>query len=239
MRADFPQGYPLTVLDRPAIVVGGAAFDKRLLDRLMARGYPVIAADGAADALLAQGVSPDFVVGDMDSIADLSVFEKRSRVIAIEEQVTTDFEKCLYAVAAPAYFGLGLTGRRFDHTLTALHVAVRVAHRAPLVIFDETDLMLAITGSVELNLERRQRVSIFPLSPIRFERSEGLTYPLDGLTLAQGVRVGTSNEGGPGRVRIEPAEGEVAPYLVILPIEDLGPVLALLDGAPAPAHIEA
>ena len=72
-------------------------------------------------------------------------------------------------------------------------------------------MALALTGPFCFTVAPGERVSIHPLAPITFWRSEGLKYPLDGLTLAPGVRIGTSNEALTGPFKIVPEEGVHAP----------------------------
>jgi thiamine pyrophosphokinase len=61
-----------------------------------------------------------------------------------------------------------------------------------------------------------ERVSVYPLAPIRFRRSFGLKYPLDGLKLAPGERIGTSTTAVDGAFRIEPEPRSKAPWLLVL-----------------------
>ena len=61
----------------------------------------------------------------------------------------------------------------------------------------------------------RERVSVHPLLGLRFKKSIGLKYPLDGVRLAPGERTGTSNEAISGPFRIEP-EGRQRPWLLVL-----------------------
>jgi thiamine pyrophosphokinase len=54
------------------------------------------------------------------------------------------------------------------------------------------------------------------LAPITFKRSQGLKYRLDAITLAPGVRTGTSNAATDGPFTIVPEEGIHGPYLLIV-----------------------
>ena len=131
------------------------------------------------------------------------------------EQETTDFEKALYCTTAPVTIGLGMTGRRFDHTLAALDAVTRHGKDRVIILVDEADLAMALTGPFSFEVDPHERVSVHPLLPIRFKRSVGLKYPLDGLRLAPGERTGTSNEAVDGPFRIEP-ESRARPWLLIL-----------------------
>ncbi len=215
------------VTERRLVIVGGGDFDAGLLRRLAGEGALVVGADGGADAAFAAGVTPELVIGDLDSLSDAEAWRGRARVLRIDEQETTDFEKCLYSVEAPVTIALGMTGRRFDHTLAALHAATRYGAARRIVLVDAVDAALSLAGPLELDLPAGTRVSVHPLQEVRFAHSDGLIYPLDGLTLAPGVRTGTSNAATGGMVRIEPEMDENGVWLLVLPVAFLPQLLAM------------
>lgn len=210
------------------VIVGGGDVDSTVLRDLVRLGGRVIAADGGADVCLALDVMPEAVIGDMDSLDDSLAWANRTRLISLDEQQTTDFEKCLYASSAQVTVALGMTGKRLDHTLAALDCAARYADRRHIVFVDSHDLALVCSGSRSFDVPVGERVSIHPLRQVRFARSTGLSYPLDGLTLAPGVASGTSNEATSNRVVIEPEQGDSAPWLLML---DRNYLENLLDSA--------
>lgn len=212
---------------RLVVIVGGGALDPALLRQLAGDGALVVGADGGADAALAAGVVPELVIGDLDSLSDPEAWRTRSRIIEINEQQTTDFEKCLYTVLAPVTVALGMTGKRFDHTLAALDAVTRHGAERRIVLVDETDAALALSGPVALDLPAGTRVSVHPLTEVRFAHSDGLAYPLDELVLAPGVRTGTSNAAAGGSVRIEPETGSNGVYLLVLPVGELPQLLGI------------
>jgi thiamine pyrophosphokinase len=75
---------------------------------------------------------------------------------------------------------------------------------------------MALTGPFEFEVAEGDRVSVHPLAPIKFRRSFGLRYPLDGLRLAPGERTGTSNAAIDGVFSIEPEPRSKAPWLLIV-----------------------
>ncbi|MGV8831298.1 MAG: thiamine diphosphokinase [Devosia sp.] len=205
---------PTISFDRPMAIVGGGVVDPALLRELAERGVALVGADGGGDAIGAAGLVPDLIVGDLDSLHDRAGWETRTRVIHIPEQVTTDFQKALSSTRAPVTLALGMTGRRFDHTLAALSAVLQFAPGRRILIVDEVDVALAVVGAISFSAGIGERVSIHPLVPIRFARSTGLLYPLDGLLLEPGGLLGTSNEGLGGRVEIAPIDD--TPWLLIL-----------------------
>ena len=198
------------------VIVGGGAVDHDLLRDLYLSGGHLIGADGGADEIVAAGLVPEAIIGDFDSLKNVDSWLGRTRLLRIPEQETTDFEKALYSTSAPVTVALGMTGKRFDHTLAALDAVTKYGRDRTIILVDESDLAMAITGSFSFEVAPRERVSVHPLAPIRFRRSLGLKYPLDGLKLAPGERTGTSNEATEGPFRIEPEPRTKVPWLLIL-----------------------
>ena len=201
--------------DKPVVLLGGGWVDLPLLGELVNEGVPLIVADGGANCLADSDVRPDAIIGDLDSLADASRWRERTRLIQLSEQDTTDLEKCLYSVEAPAFIGIGFTGNRLDHTLSALHVLLRYAAEKPMVLAAEQDWVFVPRRDVDLVLPVGSRLSLFPLAPTRVRRSSGLRYPLNGLQLATGQQIGTSNEVVDSTVQIE-FEPDASPACAVL-----------------------
>ncbi|HTN64420.1 MAG TPA: thiamine diphosphokinase [Devosia sp.] len=206
-------GLPL-VFDGPLAIVGGGSVDPALLRALAKMGVVLVGADGGGDAIGAAGLVPAAIIGDLDSLVDRTAWESRTRVIHIPEQITTDFQKTLYSTKAPVTLALGMTGKRLDHTLAALSAVLQYAPERRLLLVDEVDVAFAAVGAFRFEAHAGERVSVHPLVRISFERSSGLFYPLDGLTLEPGGLLGSSNAAMGGAVEIVPV-GE-APWLLIL-----------------------
>lgn len=178
--------------DRPLTVVGDGVFDARALDQALALAPVMVAADGAADRLAAMGLAPVLAIGDMDSIGAPGI-AAAGRLIELPEQDTTDFEKCLYATEAPLYLAVGFTGARLDHTLAVLHALLAWPEKRAVLIGESEVITLAPAGrALRVAVRPGSRVSVFPLRPLTAS-AEGLEWPLEGLTLAPGERIGTSN----------------------------------------------
>ncbi len=187
----------------PVTLVGGGAADRADFEAARVFAPHVVAADGGANALGAWGARADAVIGDMDSVEALhSHREAGARILHLDEQHTTDFEKCLYATSAPFYLGVGFTGRRFDHTLAALHVLMRRSESRAALIAEEEVIFLA-PRIWRATLAPGARVSIAPLRPVTAMASAGLEWPLERLELSMGTRIGTSNRAIGAEVMVE------------------------------------
>ncbi len=219
-------GPVLLAYDHPIAIVGGGTVEPELLRDMAEHGVTLIGADGGGDAIGAAGLLPGAIIGDLDSLVDRAGWEKRTRVIHIAEQETTDFSKALYTTQAPVTLALGMTGKRLDHTLSALSAVLQVARDRHVLVVDEVDVALAVSGPFAFDARAGERVSLYPLLPIRFRGSTGLAYPLDDLLLEPGGRLGTSNAASGGRVEITPMDD--TPWLLILGRERLWDLVEML-----------
>lgn len=192
------------VFERAVTLVGGGVVGRDMLAEARALAPELVAADGGADRLAGWHLAPAAVIGDMDSLAEPDRWRAGpTRFLPLAEQETTDFEKCLYATRAPFYVGVGFTGGRTDHFLAVLHGMLAHPDR-PVVLLGEADAMALVPPGrvLGLDVEPEARVSLFPLGAVRGTQSRGLLWPVDGLAMAPGTRIGTSNVATAGRVEI-------------------------------------
>ena len=151
------------------------------------------------------------VVGDFDSLGKAPTDEK---VVSLEvEKNFTDGERAVrYAkeVGADEIVIYGAYGGKIEHilgNLALLKIAESIGLKA--VIKDGTTIMQLISGKVTLNAKKGGTLSLIPYGgDCRFKSSEGLYYPLDGLTLTPCDTRGISNKITEQKVRIESKKGE-------------------------------
>lgn len=217
---------PILQFRKNITLLGGGAVAKD--DLLMAlRLAPVlVAADGGADAALAFRRMPEAVIGDFDSISAAGQAAiPADRQHRIPDQETTDFDKCLAALRAPLILGLGFLGARLDHELAALAGLLR-APATRCILIGAADIAFLVPPRLSLRLEVGMRLSLFPFGPVRGE-SRGLEWPIDGLELVPGGRIGTSNRVTARQVVLKTD----APRMVaIMPRAALAAVTAALAG---------
>lgn len=200
-------------------LAGGGRFSAALLAQARAIAPRLVAADSGADRLLGLGAEPEAVIGDLDSISPAARARLAGRLHLIAEQVTTDFDKALRSIAAPFVLGLGFAGQRLDHGLAVLNTLVRHPDRRCLIL-SGSDVTFLAPLSLDLNLPKGSRLSLFPMGAVQGE-SEGLRWPLQDLAFAPDGIIGTSNEVcGPVRLRFS-----AALMLVILPRSAVGAAL--------------
>jgi thiamine pyrophosphokinase len=193
---------PIVQSTHGVTLAGGGPISARDLALALARAPVAVAADSGADRLLRLGVTPQAVIGDMDSIshaARASLSADRLHLVA--EQVTTDFDKALRLIEAPLVLALGFAGARLDHGLAAMATLIARAERTCILIGPK-DLAFAAPSRLALDLAPGEPLSLFPMARVT-GRSEGLEWPIDGIDFAPDGMIGTSNRVTLRRVVLE------------------------------------
>jgi thiamine pyrophosphokinase len=217
---------PVLRSEAPVTLIGGVSPSAGDLQEALALAPLAVAADGGANTVLRHAIPLAAVIGDMDSLSPEAAQAYSDRLHPVEEQDTTDFDKALTRILAPAVIAVGFTGGRLDHELAALHSLVLRADRPCLLLGPET-LAFHAPPALDLSLPPGTTVSLFPFASLRV-RSTGLRWPTDPLLFAPDHRVGTSNK-AMGPVSLAPSSPGM---LVILPRATLPLALPALVGAP-------
>jgi thiamine pyrophosphokinase len=214
----------------PVTLIGGGEVGPSDLELALGFAPRCVAADGGASVALAAGIELDAVIGDFDSLdADVRAKVPADRLHHIPEQDSTDFDKCLRHIEAPVILAIGFSGGRIDHQMAALHSLVVRADR-PCVILAPEEVIFHCPPHVTLPTRKGDVVSLFPMSEVE-GTSKGLEWPIDGLTLSPGRRVGTSNRAlGPIELTMKDRG-----MLCFVPRDLLGDVMQALAGRPVPA----
>lgn len=219
-------------------LVGAGPLRSSALQRALALAPVPVAADGGADRLLAAGIAPQAVIGDLDSLSKSArATLPADTLYQIDEQETTDLDKCLCHVAAPLLLAAGFSDGRADHALAAFSSLVR--HPWQRCILIGRDLCFLAPPVLELRLPTGTRFSLFPMGRVG-GTSLGLRWPIDGLELSPEGRIGTSNQTVAPVVRLSV---DAPRALVVLPARHLRAAAAALRAAPhgpyAPAPVRA
>lgn len=196
---------------QPVTLIGGGPLDSDDLSQALALAPVVAAADGGADTALANGLVPQAVWGDFDSIsARARAGIPPENLHPVTEQDSTDFEKCLSRIDAPLVIAVGFAGARHDHFLAALSTLSRRIG-PPCILIAAEDVITLCPPEIALDLRPGTRLSLFPMGPAS-GYAQGLKWPINGLNFAPDARIGTSNAAtGPVLLQTE------GPMLLILP----------------------
>lgn len=183
------------------VFAAGDAPSAHLLPDLLAGAELLLAADAGLALVARLGLTPDRIVGDLDSV-DPELLARYSGVRVERHPVDKDELDLELALAAARDLGggsfrvLGAFGGRLDHTLAALLVGAGWAAAGHLISlhggsheahFCTPELPL------RLALETGTTVSLLALRGPAVVSSEGLRFPLSETRLGWGSGLGMSN----------------------------------------------
>jgi len=181
------------------IIANGKSPSKKVVDAFYKKGFnTIICADGGANSARNLGITPDFIIGDLDSISlsTLKYFKNKSTVIKIKRQNDTDVEKCLKFAIRKKFDEvvlLGVTGDRLDHTICNLGIVIKFFGRIKIYLSAESSFLTSINKTTEFNSKVGETISIYAFDDKTKISSVGLKYKLNNTALPFGVRESTSN----------------------------------------------
>lgn len=181
------------------ILANGKPPRKNVITFFQKKGYDtLICADGGANSVLKFGLTPDYIIGDLDSSdeAVLKIFKTKSTIISYKRQNDTDVEKCLkFAVKNKFKEALlvGVTGNRLDHTFCNLGIVLKFFHQINISLIAEDSFLKAYKGKVKLITFKGETISLYGFDRKTKITSKGLKYPLKNISLPFGEKESTSN----------------------------------------------
>jgi thiamine pyrophosphokinase len=191
------------------IIANGDPPQKKRMAVLLKRAGAVICADGGANIAFKMGISPDAIVGDLDSIhAEALVKFRRVPVHEDRNDETTDLEKAIAWAIQSGFDRItvaGAFGKRVDHTVGNLGVLRKFYPDALITLVDDNGELCYTGKQYSFEAERGEVVSLIPLNKCEGICTSGLRYALDEESLELGVREGTSNvvESSPVTIKVK------------------------------------
>jgi len=183
-----------------AIIANGDVNDYSFARQALSRCGYVIACDGGLRHCHMLGVTPDCIVGDIDS-APPDILAQYHNVPAHRHNEMKDYTDLEAAIAVACDSGaesilvLGGLGGRFDHQLGNIHaLAQAVEYGIPAMIIDERTRVQLVNSHCRLHLQDGNLVTLLPLTTsVEGIETEGLQYPLKNEALTIGNARGLSN----------------------------------------------
>ena len=157
-----------------------------------------ICADGGFDTIMSVGITPDVVIGDMDSVRNRLPQEIKT-IKYPSNKDKTDLHLCIdYALEKKCdeIILLSALGGRIDHSLANIIALKYIAdnHAAGMILTADSAIYLA-TDKITLKKGEYKYISLIPLSErVEGVTTKGLKYSLSNFTLKQTDNLGISNE---------------------------------------------
>jgi len=172
-------------MERHIVILAAGDFPRADLPlRILRESDLRICCDSAAEGLVAHGLEPDRIVGDLDSLSPTFRTRYAGRIIHIAEQDDNDLTKAFHLALtlSPSRITiLGATGRREDHTLGNISLLLDYAREAdcPVEMLTDYGRFTAIFDTATLPAMPGQQISVFAFDNDLTIKSAGLKYPTD------------------------------------------------------------
>ncbi|MBE6299828.1 MAG: thiamine diphosphokinase [Bacteroidales bacterium] len=151
----------------------------------------VVCCDGGADAYIAQGCTPDAIIGDGDSLSAENRERYSSIIYYVPDQDTNDQTKAvnfLISKGCKTIAIVGATGKREDHTIGNISLLSEYKQKGLNIrCYTDYGVFIPCNGNLEMLSREGVQVSIFNVNASGFS-SVGLKYPIyDFTSLWQGT----------------------------------------------------
>lgn len=181
---------------RACIFVNGDLKDAEFYRSMILSCEIVIAADGAANSLKKMDITPDIIIGDMDSINDeVYSYYKNKKVCMLRYPVKkdkTDTELAIDEMAQRGYENvvmMGFSGGRTDHMLGNIEMCSYAASIGVNLKLKDEKTVISLVGKGITVIETMKKSIISFISyggPAKIKRLTGLEYPLEDYCLKPG-----------------------------------------------------
>ncbi|NOR24907.1 MAG: thiamine diphosphokinase [Desulforhopalus sp.] len=200
------------------IIANGTLDHSPNLDALLEQADLLIAADGGANHCAELSITPDILLGDLDSINPAILATYESGGVAIHRfprrKDATDLELALDLAiekGARAIWLIGTLGGRWDMSLANIMLAASDKYKGQKIFLLGQDCSMRIMhpGKVyTINSTPGQKVSFLPLkSDVHGVTLSGFEYPLTHHTIPFGSSLGVSNILKNNRATVQHTEG--------------------------------
>ena len=174
--------YFFSVPVAPTIVLANGDFPVHPLPLfLLEEAQTIICCDGATQKLTDRGKEPDYITGDMDSLAPELCTRFQDRIIPSSCQETNDLTKAARLCIQKGFLHvhlLGATGGREDHTLANIALLADYARSMQVTMVTDHGLFIPLLRSGCINTLPGMQLSIFSLDPDISLQATGLKYPV-------------------------------------------------------------
>ena len=207
-------------------LVGAASFDAAHFAK--ERFDAVLAVDGGYASLARAGVTPDFALGDFDSLGFVPDDVPVERHPTMKDDSDTSL-----ALGWAAHRGFssaavyGILGGRLDHTHAGIAALLGASRRGMRCVAVGEGFVVAVLSAahyraLELPASMSGTFSVYSLSDRSCGVSEtGAKYEIADIGLSNDVTLGLSNECVGETLRISVASGDLAVYLPSCPLRGM------------------
>lgn len=190
------------IFSNTAVIIGKTFEYNYEYEHYIKNAVVIVVLDSAILQFLKQGlpIQPHVLLGDFDEQMDLEEIQGKypeMKIVHTPDQNKTDFEKAIEFLLERGYkkiIGLGLTGRRMDHTFNNIATLGKYNDQAFIQIVDDYSVIECISRVYNKKHAKGTKISLLPLGDVSGVITRNLRYSLMNESLSLGKRTGSSNE---------------------------------------------
>ena len=163
----------------------------------------IICADGGADHVYKMNITPNYIIGDLDSIDNNIIDYYKKQNVLFEEfpskKNETDSELCILLAKKLGAQNIDLfatLGGRIDHTLANINLLyyIKEEKMIPRIISEKEEIYIATNESIQIKGMKDDLISIIPIKgDAKGVTLENLEYPLNDYNMKYSTPLGISN----------------------------------------------
>ena len=160
------------------ILNGQMPTDNTIINQITNSDY-IIAVDGSANKLFDLEITPDVIIGDLDSL--LNIKNEDIELVETPDQNKTDFRKTLEWCIEKNILNIsifGISGESEDHFLGNYYTLSDFGEKISWKAFTDFSVISPCVGNKKFESFKGQKVSLFCMKGSSTVNSENLEYPL-------------------------------------------------------------
>lgn len=203
---------------KASIIAYGESIDSKELEREIKSSDYIICADGGGEFAYNNGIIPNYLLGDFDSINQGILDFFKAKAIEIirypKDKDYTDTEICVYKALELGCMDISIIagiGSRIDHSLGNIGLLHLISQRGGRgCIVSKNSSIYLCRDSIQLRGSIGDIVSIIPFQGNAYGlKSSGLKFQLNNTNIEFGRPIGISNEMTDKKCSIEITNGEI------------------------------
>ncbi len=171
-----------------AIIANGTITNNDFHKEILQDFDSIICADGGANIAKELDITPDYIIGDLDSIKK-SVFNyykklNKTKIIKDTNPDKTDLELAIKLAETfnPSKITIfGAIGNRIDHTLANIYCLDKIKPGIKAEIVDDKSTIQLAKESLEITGEKDDTISVIPLSDVNNLKYTGFKWNITNL----------------------------------------------------------
>ena len=165
------------------ILNGQMPTDNTIINQITNSDY-IIAVDGSANKLFDLEITPDVIIGDLDSL--LNIKNEDIELVETPDQNKTDFRKTLEWCIKKNILNIsifGISGESEDHFLGNYYTLSDFGEKISWKAFTDFSVISPCVGNKKFDSFKGQKVSLFCMKGSSTVNSKNLEYPLQSYPL--------------------------------------------------------